>query len=163
MPRPERAACAASGRPAALRAALTGLLLSLATGGCGAADPGPEHEARRAVERELAAANAALADVAPMAAVSARNLARVTPIATARLGTDADSHELHRYMHRCGSCHATPDPSMHTRTEWPLVVGRMAQAMDSAGLLPLGAADRAAVLRLLERWGRAGPATTPSP
>jgi hypothetical protein len=104
--------------------------------------------------RELAATTLAPAGSAPQAGISARAPIEVAafPARLARgLQHDAD---FHRLSHRCGVCHNTPDPALHTAAEWPDVVGRMSTTIDAAGLLPLGPADRAAVLRVLTASAR---------
>lgn len=99
--------------------------------------------------RELAATRLAPDGTAPRAGISARapiDVARLPDELAARLHGSAD---FHRLSHRCGVCHATPDPRLHTQADWPAVIDRMAGVIRDAGLLPLGAEDRAAVLRIL--------------
>jgi hypothetical protein len=104
-----------------------------------------------AARRELAATRLAPDGAAPRAGVSARAPIRVRPLPdrlARRLHGDAD---FQRLSHRCGVCHTTPDPSLYTGAQWPGVLDRMAGTIDAAGLLPLSAADREAVLRVLSR------------
>lgn len=102
-----------------------------------------------AARRELAATRLAPSGAAPQAGISARTEVEVRPFPerlAQRLHDDAD---FHRLSHRCGVCHATPDPALHTHAEWPAVIERMSRTIDAAGLLPLGVADSTAVLRAL--------------
>jgi hypothetical protein len=99
--------------------------------------------------RELAATRLAPVGAAPQAGVSARAPIRVQPFPrklARRMHHDAD---FHRLSHRCGVCHETPDPALHTAAEWPAVVQTMSGTIAAAGLLPLSDEDRAAVLRVL--------------
>jgi hypothetical protein len=90
----------------------------------------------------------------PLAGMSARAPLDLAPIDRKRLGGDTLSHEFIRYMHRCLSCHAAPDPAIHGYDRWVHVVQRMNGNMAAAGLLPLGDEDRAAVLLFLEKHAR---------
>jgi hypothetical protein len=99
--------------------------------------------------RELAATQLAPPGAAPHAGVSARAPLRVRPI-PARLARRVRSeHDFQRFSHRCGVCHATPDPALHTAQQWETVVNKMSTTVAAAGLLPLSDGDRAAVLRFL--------------
>jgi hypothetical protein len=116
---------------------------------------------RAAAQRELAATRLAPSGSAPQAGISARaniDVREFPPKLAAKLHGDPD---FHRLSHRCGVCHSTPDPALHAASEWPVVIERMSRNIDAAGLLPLSAADSAAVLRALtagpERSGRVGP------
>jgi hypothetical protein len=116
-----------------------------------------------AARRELAAARLAPAGTAPQAGISARAPIRVQPLPprlARELKRDAD---FQRFSHRCGVCHATPDPKLHVAAEWPAVVSRMAGTIDAAGLLPLHDADRDAVLRVLTEYSASLRATPPAP
>jgi hypothetical protein len=113
-----------------------------------------EMQASVAARKELAATRLAPAGSAPQAGVSARAPIRVGPIPAAlakRLRTEPD---FQRFSHRCGVCHATPDPGLHAGAEWPNIVSRMSGTIDAAGLLPLGQADREAILRVLGEHSR---------
>lgn len=104
-----------------------------------------------AARRELAAARLAPDGAAPQAGISARTPIRVTPLPD-RLARELRSDpDFHRFSHRCGVCHATPDPALHKDAEWPNIVSRMSGTIDAAGLLPLSANDREAILRVLEQ------------
>jgi hypothetical protein len=116
-----------------------------------------------AARRELAAARLAPEGTAPQAGISARTPIRVQPLPdrlARRLRNDPD---FQRLSHRCGVCHATPDPALHGADEWPVVVSRMAGTIDAAGLLPLHDADRQAVLRVLREYAASLRATPPAP
>ena len=100
-------------------------------------------------QRELARTHLAPPGAAPQAGVSARgniDVREFPPRLAARLHEDPD---FHRLVHRCGVCHSTPDPSLHSPAEWPGVIERMSRTIDAAGLLPLSPADSVAVLRVL--------------
>jgi hypothetical protein len=102
-----------------------------------------------AARRELAATQLAPAGTAPRAGISARGPIDVAPFPddlARRLRHDPD---FHRLTHRCGVCHSTPDPRLHTAADWERVIDRMAGTIRDAGLLPLADADRAAVMRAL--------------
>lgn len=111
-------------------------------------------EAVAAAQRQLAATRLAPAGSAPGAGISARAPIEVAPFPeklAKRLHADSDFHHL---VHRCGVCHATPDPSLHTAAEWEAVVDRMTLNIRNAGLLQLNDEERAAVLRLLAANGQ---------
>jgi hypothetical protein len=106
-----------------------------------------------AAQRELAATRLAPSGSAPQAGISARAHIEVKPFPdrlARRLHGDPD---FHRLSHRCGVCHATPDPTLHSPAEWPAVIERMSRNIDAAGLLRLSPADSAAVLRALSAAG----------
>jgi hypothetical protein len=104
-----------------------------------------------AARRELDATRLAPSGSAPQAGISARNTVDVRPF-PARLADQLhDDPDFHRLSHRCGVCHDTPDPALHTAAEWPAVIERMSRTIDAAGLLRLSAADSAAVLRALSK------------
>lgn len=99
--------------------------------------------------RELAATRLAPDGTAPRAGISAG-----APIDVPRIPDDLATRlhgnpDFHRLSHRCGVCHATPDPRLHPAADWPAVIDRMTGVIRDAGLLPLGTEDRAAVLRIL--------------
>jgi hypothetical protein len=102
-----------------------------------------------AAHRELRATRLAPPGSAPRAGISARANVEVAAFPdrlAQRLHGDPD---FHRLSHRCGVCHATPDPDIHPGADWPEVIQRMSRLIDEAGLLPLSPADSAAVLRVL--------------
>ncbi|MBR9990655.1 MAG: hypothetical protein KFH98_12925 [Gemmatimonadetes bacterium] len=102
-----------------------------------------------AAQSELRATRLAPPGSAPQAGISARaniDVAELPDRLAARLH---DNPDFHRLIHRCGVCHATPDPALHTAEEWPAVIAQMSRMIDDAGLLPLSPADSAAVLRTL--------------
>jgi hypothetical protein len=113
-----------------------------------------EMEASVAARRELAATRLAPTGTAPQAGVSARTPIRVRPIPNRLARQLRDNPDFQRLSHRCGVCHATPDPSLHEEAEWPNIVRRMSGIIDAAGLLPLADADREAILRTLRQHSR---------
>jgi hypothetical protein len=102
-----------------------------------------------AARRELAATRLAPVGAAPQAGISARAPIRVRPIPAGLARELRTGHDFQRYSHRCGVCHATPDPALYTIEEWRQVLDRMAYMVTAAGLLPLADQDRAAILRVL--------------
>jgi hypothetical protein len=106
-------------------------------------------DATISAHRELAATQLAPAGAAPRAGVSARAPIRVQPLPDRLARQLRDSPDFQRLSHRCGVCHSTPDPRLYGAGEWPAVVDRMAGTINGAGLLPLGDADREALLRVL--------------
>lgn len=100
-------------------------------------------------QRELAATQLAPAGAAPRAGVSARARIRVQPIPDRLVKTVRSDADFQRFSHRCGVCHVTPDPALHSIDRWEKVVSKMAITVNSAGLLPLSDEDRAAILRFL--------------
>lgn len=111
-------------------------------------------EAEVLARRELAATRLAPAGSAPQAGVSARAPIRVKPIPTSLSRQLRSQPDFQRFSHRCGVCHATPDPALHAGTEWPNIVSRMSGTIDAAGLLPLAETDREAILRVLRQHAR---------
>jgi hypothetical protein len=103
-----------------------------------------------AARRELTSTRLAPDGVAPQAGISARTPIRVDALPPRLARALRDNPDFHRLSHRCGVCHVTPDPALHAAAEWPNIVARMSGTMDAAGLLPLAAQDRAAILRVLE-------------
>jgi hypothetical protein len=101
--------------------------------------------------RELAATRLAPAGSAPQAGISARANIEVREFPGRLARTLHDDPDFHRLAHRCGVCHSTPDPALHTAAEWSAVIERMSRTIDAAGLLVLSPDDSAAVLRALTR------------
>lgn len=104
--------------------------------------------------RELAGTRLAPVGAAPQAGISARAPIRVRPIPTRLARQLRPDPDFQRFSHRCGVCHATPDPALHGEAEWPKIVSRMSGTIDAAGLLPLADADREAILRVLRQHSR---------
>lgn len=102
-----------------------------------------------AAQRELAATRLAPSGSAPQAGISARANLEVKPFPERRAARLHGDPDFHRLSHRCGVCHATPDPALHSPAEWPAVIERMSRNIDAAGLLRLSPTDSAAVLRVL--------------
>lgn len=59
----------------------------------------------------------------------------------------------------CSRCHALPDPMQHTPAEWPGVVARMRQNMETMNVEPITDAEAQAIIRYLE--GAAGGSGAP--
>ena len=101
--------------------------------------------------RALSGTRLAPAGSAPQAGISARTVVDVKPF-PARLAKSLDDDpDFHRLHHRCGVCHATPDPALYDAAGWDSVVVRMRANIRDAGLVPLGT-DEEAVLRVLRRF-----------
>lgn len=114
-------------------------------------------DASMAARRELAQTPLAPVGSAPRAGVSARAPIRVQPLPDRLAKQLRHDPDFQRFTHRCGVCHATPDPQLYGASDWPQLVARMAGTVDAAGLLPLSDADREAVLRVLLQHGRRDP------
>lgn len=54
----------------------------------------------------------------------------------------------------CSRCHALPDPSAHTFSQWPAVVDRMEQHMQNSGMGTLTAVRKNAILNYLKENAR---------
>jgi hypothetical protein len=106
--------------------------------------------------RELAATMLAPPGTAPQAGISARAPIRVRPLPRRLARELRGEPDFQRLSHRCGVCHATPDPALHVAAEWPNIVARMSGTIDAAGLLPLSERDREAILRVLEEHAASG-------
>lgn len=76
---------------------------------------------------------------------------RVPPLDARRIGADTASEGFKRYVHRCGTCHAAPSPSIRAAPEWGYVFPRMHRHISEAGLIPLGVEDQALILAFLRR------------
>ncbi len=63
---------------------------------------------------------------------------------------DADSPDFQIFARHCSQCHAPPQPSAHTRAEWPNVVARMQQHRVQRSLPPIPASDIARLRTYLE-------------
>ena len=87
----------------------------------------------------------------PSAGISILRNLDIPPMDPKRIGADTSSAGFQRYVHRCGTCHATSDPSLRTGPEWPYVFPRMTKHMEEAGLTPLGPTDKALILGFLEK------------
>lgn len=115
---------------------------------------GQEARRRDAIERSLlrswALEETDLRRTASAAGISLHR-PELVPLNRRRLGALAEGHDFHAFVQRCTSCHATPDPSMHTPREWRAVVHRMSAWIDKAGVLPMEAAEREALTRFLDR------------
>ena len=79
-----------------------------------------------------------------------RNL-DIPPLKPKRIGADTTSRGFHRYIHRCGTCHSAPDPSIKTASQWKYVFPQMEKHMGDVGLIPLGPMDKNLILGFLER------------
>jgi len=75
----------------------------------------------------------------------------IRPIDVKAIGADTASSGFHRYIHRCGTCHSAPDPSVRSALQWRYVFPRMEDHMREVGLIPLGPTDRSVILEFLLR------------
>lgn len=75
----------------------------------------------------------------------------VPPLNARRIGADTASLGFQRYVHRCGTCHTAPSPSIRTAPEWGYVFPRMQKHISEAGLIPLEKEDQAVILEFLQR------------
>ncbi len=87
----------------------------------------------------------------PSAGMSALRKFDIKPLRRRRIGSDTTSQGFRRYVHRCGTCHAAPDPSIRTASEWKYVFPRMQRHFRNVGLIPLGPMDKNVILGFLER------------
>ncbi len=113
---------------------------------------------RAATHRSLLRAevirDARLQQQATAAGISLQRTA-VQPLDVRALGEEARSPDFRAFHHRCTSCHETPDPSMHDPAGWDSVVTRMDGWMRTAGVMPMQAEERHAIVRFLQRTGAA--------
>jgi hypothetical protein len=120
----------------------------------GACDVTPEYLRRGLQEKRLE--EAGLLEVDPSGTSSSAGLSvlrdfDIKPVSRRRIGSDTISQGFHRYVHRCGTCHAAPDPSLRTASEWKYVFSRMKKHMGEGGLIPLGPMDQSLILEFLGR------------
>jgi hypothetical protein len=85
------------------------------------------------------------------AGVSLLRKFEIRPLNPRKIGSDTTSQGFHRYVHRCGTCHAAPDPSLRTASEWKYAFRHMEKHLQEAGLIPLGPLDKNLILGFLER------------
>ncbi len=141
-----RFAAATVGRVAVLAPVFAGLL--------GSCDFTPEYLRRDLQERRLE--EAGLPEVDPSGTASSAGVSilkdlDIRPLNPRRIGADTTSQGFHRYVHRCGTCHAAPDPSLRTASQWKYVFPRMEKHIREVGLIPLGPMDRTLILEFLGR------------
>lgn len=141
-----RLAAAAIGRPLALAPVFVVLL--------GSCDVTPEYLRRDLQERRLE--EAGLPEVDPSGTASSAGMSilkdlGIRPLNPRRIGADTTSQGFHRYVHRCGTCHSAPDPSIRTASQWKYVFPRMEKHIREVGLIPLGPLDKNQILGFLER------------
>ena len=86
-----------------------------------------------------------------LAGVSVLRLPGLRPLNPSLIGADTTTQGFHRYVHRCGGCHATPDPSIRTSSQWEYVVPRMEGLIRDLGLIPLSHLEKPLILGFLER------------
>jgi hypothetical protein len=118
-----------------------------------ACDARPEDRREEARARELEAAGVQRFDSAGaygLAGVSTRRRIEVEALRPEALGADTLDPAFHLLQMRCGSCHGVPAPGSKPAYLWDAVLSRMKQNIAAAGLLPMSAADEAAVLRFLK-------------
>ena len=94
---------------------------------------------------------------APLARISTRLEAPVTPLSPGDLGADTLGLAYHLFRRRCAACHVAPSPKSPPPEGWPRALERMSGHIQDAGLLPLEADDRRSILDLLERHAPARP------
>jgi len=58
---------------------------------------------------------------------------------------DMGSAEFHVYSQSCSACHAPPQPTAHTASEWPSVIARMQNHRIQRALGPIMAGEMAKV------------------
>lgn len=97
-----------------------------------------------------------LSDVDPSGTASAAGMSALRsfwfrPLNPERIGADTTSQGFQRYMHRCGSCHDAPDPSLRTASQWKHVFPRMEKHISDGGLIPLAPMDASLILEFLAR------------
>jgi hypothetical protein len=126
---------------------LLGLVMVVVLAGC----RDPDAELRRAAEESRFRREALSELGAPLAGISARRQIDVVPMNVNRLRGDTTGYAFDRYNHRCSACHAVPDPRLHTPREWRGVLDRMNNHARSAGLLPIGGAERDSIQAFLDR------------
>ena len=100
-------------------------ILVLPLGSC---DVTPEYLRRGLQEQRLE--EVGLPEVDPSGTSSSAGLSvlrdfDIKPLSRRRIGSDTTSQGFHRYVHRCGTCHAAPDPALRTASEWKYVFRRM--------------------------------------
>lgn len=122
-------------------------LLGIAVGGLLFGRPSDAEARGLKTNREWARAGAGVR--APSAGLSIVVDPVIRPLRSRRF-RGRESGEYHAFRHRCSSCHVTPDPSMYGPGEWRGVVRRMGDWMKAAGVMPMPAADSAAINAFLE-------------
>jgi len=130
-----------------LLAPVLGLLL-------GSCDVTPEYLRRDLQERRLEEIGLEGVDpsgTAPSAGVSVLRDLDIRPLKVRRIGADTTSQGFRRYVNRCGTCHAAPDPSFRTPSQWKHVFPRMEKHIREVGLIPLGPMDKNLILGFLGR------------
>ncbi len=63
----------------------------------------------------------------------------------------SDTYEARLYVERCGQCHPAYNPHQLTAAMWETQVDAMQPKIEQAGLAPLTADERAAILDYLRR------------
>jgi ribosomal protein L31 len=64
---------------------------------------------------------------------------------------DSDTYAARLYVERCGQCHPAYNPRQLTAAMWETQVDAMQPRIQQAGLAPLSADERAAILDYLQR------------
>jgi hypothetical protein len=59
-----------------------------------------------------------------------------------------------RYVRRCASCHAAPDPGAHASARWFAVMERMQHHMERAGVMTPDSSEQARILEFLRAAAR---------
>jgi hypothetical protein len=128
---------------------ITGVLLGGAVGRMVSRRPMDSATRELATRRDWARAGAGVR--APSAGLSMTVDPAIRRLDPGRLGKLVESEGYHAFLHRCSSCHVPPDPSMHEPGEWQGIVRRMSDWIRAVGVMPMPAADSAAINALLER------------
>ena len=149
-----RIAPAVAGLPSVTKAKWALALASLWAASLTACDLTPEYLRRGLQEARLE--EVGLSEVDPSGTSSSAGLSvlgkfDIKPLNSRRIGSDTTSQGFHRYVHRCGTCHAAPDPSIRTASEWKYVFPRMKKHIKNVGLIPLGPLDKNLILEFLGR------------
>lgn len=120
----------------------------------GSCDVTPEYLRRDLQEERLEEVGLPEVDpsgTSPSAGLSVLRDFDIKPLSVRKIGSDTTSQGFHRYVHRCGTCHAAPDPSLRTASEWKYVFPRMKKHLREVGLIPLGPTDQIQILEFLAR------------
>lgn len=100
---------------------------------------------------KLAVLSGAIAIVCSLLACSDQETsARLAPGDYPESGTET----VELYLNKCGSCHAAPLPSIHTKKQWFGVVQRMQFRMTNKAIKPLNQRELEIIVDYLEKHAR---------